>query len=523
MSNQNIEEAVSYRSVLSGQWIAKRANVALSVIIVVGIGLRLFVKLPPDLWEDEIISVTRAMQPAGAVIVDSFRHDIHPPLYFLQLHLWSLLGNSDAWFMANSVFWSICALASLIWVAAKHWGRDAAIAIGAAYAVMPSPVYLADQVRMYAMLATLIIWAIHFAIVVFKDDRSGSGLSYVALIILQAMIVVSHAIGALAVFCIGIYALYLCRKGTRPYKKWLLCYAIMALISVPVAVNAAVHDGNVASSTNMAGIFHMLSASTAGVLIYTRLFAGLAGIFVLAVAVWAGWRTRGAGEYVVFFLAVPLAVALAGNTVQPFFKWNFFSTLEAPFVAIALGLAISGRDARARIPAYACVALLLGVSVETKMAFRESSHYVAISQFLKANYRPGDVVLAPQLDYFHGLAWYMDGHHWGSPLEIAPAPNASWLKVYAALGPNWVRRLGLMPRTHLIDGHFAILSGTDAVSDTPGAHRIWLVTEERADLPAHYPPTAIGGLIRQMEVGKYAQVTLYAPEPAASAQPSVNF
>jgi mannosyltransferase len=485
-------------------------RIVLLVLLVVGVGLRLWIKPPTDLWEDEIIAVTHAVQPWTAVVVDSFRHDIHPPLYFLQLHLWSLFGDSDVWFMANSILWSFIGLASLFWVVTRHYGREAGLAATAAYAVMPSPVYMADQVRMYAMLATLIVWSLHFAISVFKerDDRWSL---YAALILTQIAIILTHALGSIAVFCIGLYALQACREAAGGYRKWLICYGIAILVAVPCAINAALHEGGVAGSASIHGLMIMLGTSTVGIAAAINPVAILAGNVVFIVLIFIACRQKTTLLFLLFFTAVPLGLAFVGNAVQPFFKWNFFSTLQAPVIAIILGLAISRGDAVAKIAVACCLVVMLAVSIETRINFRESSRFLAVTKFLRENYQPGDVIFVPQAGYFHGLAWYLDGPRWGSPLKIAPPPSASWRKVYAKLGPNLVQRLELQPQTEIIDNKsFKLLTGTTPARDVPDAKRIWLVTADAADLPKGYPPPAIGVLRQQVVIGKHVQVSLYA-------------
>lgn len=177
--------------------------VAAGTLIALGIGLRLWLRTPTDFWEDEFIAATHAMQPFGRLLVNIVRNDVHPPLYFLQLHAWSLLGQSDIWLKLNSVLWSLAALASLWWTTSRLYGSRAALLATAIFAILPSPVYMADQLRMYAMLAFLIIWAFYFATITFGGDGRGRK-NPVLLTILLIAICNTHAIGAIAVFSNGI-------------------------------------------------------------------------------------------------------------------------------------------------------------------------------------------------------------------------------------------------------------------------------------------------------------------------------
>jgi mannosyltransferase len=481
-----------------------------ALTIFTGVILRLWIKFPTDFWEDEIIAVTHAVQPTWAVVVDTIRNDIHPPLYFLQLHVWSLISDSDVWFMSNSIFWSLFGLGSFYWTISKRFGQTVGLASSSVYAVMPSPVYLADQMRMYAMLAALLIWAWHFATRVFenRDDRA---LPFSLLIFLQCAIILTHALGAVAIACLGIYALAICRDVGEGYKKWLACYGPLAVITLPWIFNAAVHGGNVESTSNAHGLALMFSSSTVGITAQINRVAKIAGIFIFACLLLFAFHEKKYRLILLCFTALPLGAALIGSVMQPFYKWNFFSTVQAPFIAVIVGHAISQESTRLRILATVCLILFFGISLETKIRFRETSHLVAASNFIRANYRRGDVILVPQQSYFHGLAWYLDGPHWGSPLKIAPPPSPPWQKVYARLGPTLVRKLDLMPdKTIIEDKPFSILTGTAPSKDAPNAQRYWLVSISRADLPENYPPKMIGSLRKQFSVGKSIHISLYA-------------
>src|SRR5437763_1922707 len=51
------------------------------ILIALGLMLRLSIRFPTDLWQDEIIAATHAMQPLRDVVIDVLRNDNHPPLY----------------------------------------------------------------------------------------------------------------------------------------------------------------------------------------------------------------------------------------------------------------------------------------------------------------------------------------------------------------------------------------------------------------------------------------------------------
>jgi uncharacterized membrane protein len=89
--------------------------------------------------------------------------DTSPPLYYLVLHYWTrLFGTGDAALRMLSV---VCAMAAFpfLWCAARvAGGRNAAIAAGVLWALLPLSLYNAVEGRMYGLLwlaAAANLWA----------------------------------------------------------------------------------------------------------------------------------------------------------------------------------------------------------------------------------------------------------------------------------------------------------------------------------------------------------------------------
>lgn len=110
-------------------WIAAPARwAALLAVITAAVALRLNADLWRDLWEDEVIAAAHAEHPFWRMPVTVFRLDVHPPLYFMQLHLWRLFGDGDLWLRLNSVVWNLLAVGSVFLVVRRLYGRFEAYA-----------------------------------------------------------------------------------------------------------------------------------------------------------------------------------------------------------------------------------------------------------------------------------------------------------------------------------------------------------------------------------------------------------
>ena len=481
----------------------------IAAALCVGTGLRLVVTLPFGLWEDEIIAVTHAVQPLPYFFVEVVRNDIHPPLYFLQLHVWGWASHTDTWFVANSVVWSFLAMLSL-WLVLRPAGSLLAWTATACLAALPASVWMSQEVRPYAWLSVLFIWAYAWVVRSFAAPQS-SIRNYGVLLGFCVLIIASHAIGFFALVFHGLFGLGLLlrRQATRrEYIAWTLVFGLAAIASAPMLASNLLHDANLGEAASAFDVFDyasvVVTAASPGRWVW---WAGLLAYGGLAGAGLAYARTR---LMTACFLVAPLLVAFGlGVTLKPIFKFNFFATMLLPFFAIVLA-ELCLRLTRWRVPVTAaCLAGLLvlaGVAWDNKVW---SSGFRRATADIRASLRPGDVVYVPQQSMFEGMAWYLAGPDWGSPLEVANPPNPEWRHVYDLLGSKLVALLHLMPTTQTValpDG-VTLLVGPDSLPQAAKASRVWMVTYPRADLPSGLPPGHLGALLPERD-GRYGLLRL---------------
>jgi uncharacterized membrane protein len=137
--------------------------VVVGLAVAAGVVLRFVPR--PDLWLDEALSVNIASLPLGD-IPEALRHDGHPPLYYLLLHFWLELGESDMWVRGLS---GIIGLAGfpLAYLCGRRLGRRrGAEGLGGnrtgllallLWAVLPYGVRYATETRMYSLVAVLVM------------------------------------------------------------------------------------------------------------------------------------------------------------------------------------------------------------------------------------------------------------------------------------------------------------------------------------------------------------------------------
>jgi mannosyltransferase len=131
------------------------ATVGVAAAVAVGIVAR-FVQRSP-LWLDEALSLNISRLPVSDLL-DALRHDGHPPLYYLLLHVWmEVVGESDVAVRALSGVISVATL-PLAWIAGRRLaGTNGARWAVVALALSPFAVRYGTETRMYALVMLLVL------------------------------------------------------------------------------------------------------------------------------------------------------------------------------------------------------------------------------------------------------------------------------------------------------------------------------------------------------------------------------
>ena len=133
-----------------------------------------------SLWQDEAWTIPYSRQAPAALLAFGPEQVYHPPLYYLALHYWLLLGNSAVGARLYSALWGIAAVAALYALARTLGGPRLAVAAGWLLALDPWAVWYAQEARMYAMVTALAVIACAAGARWIVRPRAGWALLYVA-------------------------------------------------------------------------------------------------------------------------------------------------------------------------------------------------------------------------------------------------------------------------------------------------------------------------------------------------------
>lgn len=439
-------------------------NIILFIAIVFGIGLRLWnAYTDPALWLDEVFSAQMAQSPLTDLVLAVPRFDTHPPLYYMQLHFWSLLGTGDRWLILNSVLLDTLVIGSLFYTAGRIYGREAGLWVAAIYAVMPLNVFFAENVRMYAQFFLLLVWLWYMLEQRVRDPEGVSGKARIGTIVLGLAATWTHGLGFFVVFFVYLQALIRCwhlhrdRLGLRPAALIVLDYIPVALASGYSLGIGMFRRTEGMSELSLDSIGVHLAISLLGMEAPFPATAGYLAFLLLLVPPLLAPRSRGIQLWLVF---LPFAALLFLTlTVKSVFMYRTLG-LFTPFAALAMGLfyaeAWAERRGWQQALSGAALLVLVAAALNSSFGFRKEG-YREIAAIWNRE-APADATLfVDDSINLWGFSRYLPDVPRYSALDIQPPVRDGMLWLKSKLEGSYFDRAGLFGKSdHMTIGQRAI-------------------------------------------------------------------
>lgn len=234
------------------------SQLMLGMILLSAIVVRVLSLQGESFWLDEAYSFYQARNPFLMQADNLFglrtvtqrltfvRHilsdDIHPPFYYGQLGLWSLLGLGDRLMRMNSVLWGMLSIPAVYWLA-KKFVSTAAIPLIAASLVAFSPfhVEMSIELRMYGLMCFLAAVSIYYLHTILHSPKP-TWTTWIVYTLSNILMVYSQGIGFLWVLLQGLifagFTLHTwVQKRHLPLtlKSWMLSLGATVLVFLPWA------------------------------------------------------------------------------------------------------------------------------------------------------------------------------------------------------------------------------------------------------------------------------------------------
>ncbi|MBM4428725.1 MAG: hypothetical protein FJ026_00065 [Chloroflexi bacterium] len=183
-----------------------------------------------SLWLDETTSLIIARMGLSSVVAWA-AGDIHPPLYYLLLHFWLGLGDSEFVLRALSAVWGILTVGLVYAVARELFDSRVALLSALLLAVSPLHVWYSQETRMYVMVTALSLLSSYFLLLALQRKKAAYWLGHT---VAATAALYTHYFALFAFLFQGLFALYWLWRSRSPlWRQWLLAQVVVALLFSP--------------------------------------------------------------------------------------------------------------------------------------------------------------------------------------------------------------------------------------------------------------------------------------------------
>lgn len=212
----------------------KKAPLLLGLILLLGVGLRIYRVGSEGIWLDEGVTIARASSSLSR-IVDSGYPDPSPPLYYLALHFWiKCFGNSELSIRLPSVIFGALAIWLIYRVGETLWNRRTGLTAAFFLALAAFPVYFSREARMYSLLLLLSLASFYCLLRLIRERRT---IWLTLYLLTTAGALYTHNLGVSIVLAQNIYLLIIIMKKGRPLaltaRGWYSVQGILLLLYLP--------------------------------------------------------------------------------------------------------------------------------------------------------------------------------------------------------------------------------------------------------------------------------------------------
>ncbi len=409
----------------------------INVLPVVGLAalaliLRLHTLGTESLWLDEATSLFLARMDIPTLTAWT-AHDIHPPLYYVLLHLWLVFGESEFALRSLSVVAGVFGVAGIFLLARALFDKKTALLAGLLLSVSPLHLWYSQEVRMYALVTTLTLFASWYLALALEGRRRRHWTGYV---ICSALALYTHYYAFFVLLSHwAIVLFWIARARGKPHSQkevarhWAIVQSVILLFFLPwlpTLVRQVLGGGGawVAQAVGTPSLralpevllLYVVGPTHAAVpTLWRRAGYGIYGIAGLLAL--AAFRPRASQTnrhrwgllFCLLYLLVPLGAAWSISQVKPLFATRYLLPFLPPFLLlIAYGIASLPRASIRYSLALLATVIPLSISVQMQ-ATPQNVNWRQLAADLLAQSTPNDIVLFDPGWYSKPFNYYARG------------------------------------------------------------------------------------------------------------------
>jgi mannosyltransferase len=429
---------------------APLVSLALVGILLLSLAARLYGIATESIWLDEATSLMLARMSVPA-LVQWTASDIHPPLYYILLHYWILLGQSEAALRGLSALAGVLNVWVIYGLGRTLFDRRTGLYAALLLALAPYHIWYAQEARMYAWVTTFASTSLLLALLAW---RRGCWWVWGAYVLVTTAALYTHYYAVFGILIENLFFLYLWmrrRVHARLFWAWVASQVAVFVLFLPwfpifllpitvggggwVAIGLGRPSLSVLAQT---AVLYMVGTGRA---LYPALLRR-AGYLLFVGAFLFGLLPQGFGArllrrrlapqgdvapqrydeneaaaFCLVYLVLPLGLAWSASQVfKPMFSIRYMLPFMIPFILlVARGIRNLPWRALQAI-ALAALVVVMGFGIVAQVKLTDKPDWRTWSAQVIARSQPGDIVLfmpgwhARAFDYYaHGaLPLYSD-------------------------------------------------------------------------------------------------------------------
>lgn len=459
-------------------------RVGLILLVMLALIIRFHGISVPVIWYDEAFSVLLSERSPKLIWATTAR-DVHPPLYYLILHYWTLMfGNTALALRSLGAVADVGTLIVCLKLMSLVTTRRATCFAGLMLVLLPLSVRYSQEVRMYSLLG---FWLMAATVALVCWSRQPQAKRYAMLyVLLMAAAFYTHYFAAL---CVLVHWLYWSGLGSGeaaavPFRKWFMANAAIVALYLPWLPHLMdqLRRMNglewVAPTTwemfpGLVSRCIMMVPATGGGLWWALLISA-SMIACCLLALMQGRADRRSTLLLIAYFCVPAITVFLVSLIVPVFvtRYLVFASVGLPLMA---ALALDGLAKQRPLAAYLCMSLFIaaqGYGVLKVYAqddglngtdVRKLARLDTVAQGINDQAQAGDEIVVD------GLYWYLPFSYYNTTgiqprLYISRSPDGK------TRGPYDYGGWRLIPQR--LDWIFF----SDVAALKPVGKRVWWVT-----------------------------------------------
>ncbi len=383
-----------------------------------------------DVWIDEYYSLATTSGNLRTTIVDSYRVEFLPPVYFSLLWAWRTVNNSVPFARVFSVLLMVVAL-WVVLLASRRWcPRTTAVWIMVPLIVNPHTIYAGTEIRHYSLAfvaAASLLYLFHRAFMeAGRDIRAEVAFVVTAVVGLYSY----YHLGFLLVAGGGMLAL---NRSWRTLARYLAYMALVAIATAPqiplirTGFETLVHNvgGYVSPLDSFKTVAQVVISLPFGLYSFPPwlrwLVVAAVGVTCMG-SVWAGRRTIGASDRSIWCTVVVLTLGFSAFAIlngQIVFPRHFGFAVVPAWFSIVCALSLTEFARKILLPLVAVATIALG-SLSSYWSYSEltkGGNFRAAATYLESHEEADQPIFV--------LASYSEGplrHYYRGVNTLVPVP-----------------------------------------------------------------------------------------------------